>query len=651
MKFGKLYLKAFGPFTGKLMDFESAGGDFNVIYGPNEAGKSSMLRAIGALLFGIPQQTPDNFLHDYAVLGIAAVLIRQDGSRLTFMRRKGRQKTLLPWNESLSEEVSIQALAENELQAFLEPLDDAQFHSMFGLNHDRLVQGGKDILEGQGDLGPALFEAGTGMVGLGDIRTALERDAERLFKARARDGENSPLINKALSQYEHARRRIRELAVKSGDWEKLNKALGCAKAEREEITRTLQGKRRDHERLSRIRRNLVPIGKRATYLMELESLRGVPLLPKDAPERRITAMRGKREAESVLHTANTKSLELQQALQSLTIPQRLLDHELQIEDQYLRLQAYRKAVRELPQIEARRRDFLKQAQTRLQEIQPDLALQQAGSLRLGRGDMVKIHHLITEYSSLSTRVEALKNQQLEKQQALSEIEREVLEYPEMRDLSSLEAAIDAAAAGGDQELRLRETRCSFETLQKQLADERASLGDRTAEELQRLPVPVKATLDRFEQEDVELKNEHRSHDERISTLITDRRALLSQMAQLEATGDMPDPSKLTAARERREQGWQLIRRGYIERSAEVATLAPAYDPNRPLPEAFERSVAEADRIADLLHADSTRVAQYQGLTRRVAEIEEGLADAQKKRKTWRNGGDNTARDGHNCLPS
>jgi uncharacterized protein YhaN len=39
MKFAKLYLKSFGPFTGKWLNFEQAGSDLHLIYGPNEAGK------------------------------------------------------------------------------------------------------------------------------------------------------------------------------------------------------------------------------------------------------------------------------------------------------------------------------------------------------------------------------------------------------------------------------------------------------------------------------------------------------------------------------------------------------------------------------------------------------------------------------------
>ena len=56
-----LRLIAFGPFTDKSLDFST--GNFQLVYGQNEAGKSSMLRAVEAVLFGIPIRSKDTFIH------------------------------------------------------------------------------------------------------------------------------------------------------------------------------------------------------------------------------------------------------------------------------------------------------------------------------------------------------------------------------------------------------------------------------------------------------------------------------------------------------------------------------------------------------------------------------------------------------------
>ena len=95
MRFEQLSVPAYGPFTGLDLDLPAGGSDFHLIYGPNEAGKSSLLRAIRDLLYGIHGQTTDNFRHAYKDLRIAGRIAASDGRRLRFQRRKGNKDTLL----------------------------------------------------------------------------------------------------------------------------------------------------------------------------------------------------------------------------------------------------------------------------------------------------------------------------------------------------------------------------------------------------------------------------------------------------------------------------------------------------------------------------------------------------------------------------
>ena len=49
----ELHLKNFGKFSNEEFSF---GDGINVIYGPNEAGKTTLYTSIGALLFGMEKQ-------------------------------------------------------------------------------------------------------------------------------------------------------------------------------------------------------------------------------------------------------------------------------------------------------------------------------------------------------------------------------------------------------------------------------------------------------------------------------------------------------------------------------------------------------------------------------------------------------------------
>ena len=95
MRILRLNLKAFGPFTNQEINLSKGNYGLHVIYGPNEAGKSSSLRAINAVLFGIPGRTDDNFLHDNSLLRVGADLVCREGKELSFVRKKGNKIPLL----------------------------------------------------------------------------------------------------------------------------------------------------------------------------------------------------------------------------------------------------------------------------------------------------------------------------------------------------------------------------------------------------------------------------------------------------------------------------------------------------------------------------------------------------------------------------
>ena len=95
MKILELELLAYGPFTDTSLDLSGGDCGLHIVYGPNEAGKSSTLRAIHGLLYGIQTKTTDNFLHDNKKLRIGGRLSNAAGDELHFHRRKGNKDTLL----------------------------------------------------------------------------------------------------------------------------------------------------------------------------------------------------------------------------------------------------------------------------------------------------------------------------------------------------------------------------------------------------------------------------------------------------------------------------------------------------------------------------------------------------------------------------
>ena len=238
MRFRRLGIPAYGPFTDLALEFPAGEAarpaDFHLIYGRNEAGKSSLLRAIRDLLYGIHAQTADNFLHDYKALLITAEIENRAGQRLAVQRRKGLRNTLL--------DAAGTALGDTALVPFLGPVDREFFTTMFGLGARELREGAHELLQGRGDLGQALFSASLAGTPIHRVREALDGEARKLFDGKAWKNVS---IRPALDAYEEALRASRQAQVKAETWEDALRELAAAeqaKAELDADLHTLRGR-------------------------------------------------------------------------------------------------------------------------------------------------------------------------------------------------------------------------------------------------------------------------------------------------------------------------------------------------------------------------------------------------------------------------
>lgn len=175
MRLTELKLLKYGRFDGCDLHFPLQTPDLQIIYGPNEAGKSTTMSAISDLLFGFPHITHFDFRHDKQLLRVGAVL-DADGEPIAFRRKKGRTGTLLDSEDRV--------LDEGRLSALLAGYTADSFQRMFSLDHGRLRQGGEAILQAEDDIGQAIFAAGSGLVGVARLLEALEADARAVWTKR-----------------------------------------------------------------------------------------------------------------------------------------------------------------------------------------------------------------------------------------------------------------------------------------------------------------------------------------------------------------------------------------------------------------------------------------------------------------------------------
>lgn len=620
MKILRLDLRAFGPFTDVLLDLSGGNEGLHVIYGPNEAGKSSALRALEQMFFGIPAKSQDDFLHPYQHLRIGATLSRPGASPLTFLRRKGAKNTLLA-------DDGATLLDEAALRPFLEGLDQNAFATRFGIGHAQLVKGGKEVVEGGGDVGQLLFAAGSGIAGLRSVRDRLEQEADDLFRPRGQ----TQRINQRLRDLKLARDKIGQCQLHGDDWAGARKALDEAVSRLGEVDQRLHRAQSERRRLERIRQALPLVCKRKDGQARLEALGKVVLLPAGFAERRREAMTALTLAQQAHATAKQELARLDEQLRALVIPEALLAESPRIERLPDLVGSHRKARRDLPALRARRDQLRDDAAEILRELRPDLTLDAPDQIRPTRTQQLQIQDLGRRDAALSNEIRRAEEEIEASRVALAQAQSDLDATEKPRDPAALKTALRRAQSQGNLQEQFDEAAAALAQAEQQAAVElaRLPLWSGTLEQLERLCLPRPETVDRWENDLDRAAQQLQLFEERTAAADAERADLDRQIDQLRLEGDVPTEESLLAARRLRDAGWELVVAAWqgggpdSQRLAEFLTHFPA---QADLPAAYREAVAQADALADRLRREAHRVATRAGLqARRDAAARQVLA--------------------------
>ena len=620
MKIARLYLKAYGAFSERHLDF-SDGANFHVIYGPNEAGKSTTLRALTGLLFGIDDRTADNFLHPHPQLRVGATLVTDQGSRLSVMRRKARKQTLFALDEETSAELTDQPLSEDALSRLLGGLDEGLYRSLFGLDMEGLTRGSEALLAGKGEIGQSLFEAAAGMASLQQLLGHLDSEASALFRPRA----STSVIHVALKELEEKRKLARDTKVSTHAWEQADRAMRQAKAKYVALRDELKALRNERQLLSRIAVNLPLAAERAAKFTELGALEHVPLLPPEAAQHRIEAEERLRTAIDTQREATAELERLHQKRSSLVVREALIANATTIERLHHTAKDWRGAIERLPRIEkdvdAARRNITIHLTAIAPELAQDMTVEQARMLIPPSTLTARVQALGEQYATLHAKNEQLEERAIKVADTLDKLRGDLSVHPEPAPLDVLEAAREEAAAQGDLAGQQSKLESDIATIKATLIRDASVLWSGALDELAAIRVPLATTIQEFDAS-------YRRMDEALRTLqtkddelerdIDDRERELRGLA---AAGEIATHEQVQTARLHRDDGWMLIRQEYIERSKDPDQMSAAFSSGLSLPATYEDAVREADRLADILHADAGRAANYETTRQRIADMQ------------------------------
>ena len=611
MKFARLQLNAFGPFRERVLDLSrDVGCNLHLIHGPNEAGKSSTLRAVTAFLFGIPERTADAFLHSYGELRVGATLILSDGEHLSAMRRKARKNSLFAFDEASGVEITTVPLAENTLDILMGGLDEALYRTLFGLDIEGLQQGSGELLRGEGEVGRSLFQAAAGLASLRSLMTGLDEQAIGTFKAR---GSTAPL-NRALQEFEEQRRIQRDSTVKSAAWEKAESEL--RRAEQMLIARRAArtAAHADQQRLERLRINLPLLAERELTRAELAELATVSLLAADFGERRVAAEVELRGAEQARVSANLRIAELEAETAALVVRETLLAQAAAIEQSYHGIAVYRAAREALPLGVQRTGEIAARLRLLLNEMDISLDLEVTATRLPSATLRARVLSLMEDDARLAERDQHFDRDLPARHSALERLTARLASMPEAAPVDALERALNRVANIVDLESRGRAQVRQERALASRLKDEITALWPGSLEELLATRVPLPATASDFEAEFTTLSQDERLLADQEANLDRDLADRQRELGGLAAGGEVVTQTEVAAARDARDTQWRELRSVWLDGATpDMAPSARA--------QVFETAVREADRLADLLHADVERATRAADIRQRIGDMQ------------------------------
>jgi uncharacterized protein YhaN len=631
MRLEQLRLIACGPFTECAIPLHPG---MNVLYGPNEAGKSSALRAVSSLLFGFSHTTTDDFVHNYQQLRVGGVLLDALGDRLECVRRKGRTSTLRDGNDD-------KPIDENRLRTMLGGISEEFFGTVFGIDHGRLREGGNEVIRGQGRIGELLFAAG-GVTHLREKQLALEDAASSLYKPSGRN----PRINTALSQLKQINDEIRDLQRSPEEWARHDAELQQLIELQQALRKQLTDAQTRQSRLERIQSSLGLLASWKKKRTELAGLSDVVSLPPNAEERYREAREKQIQAAAAKTKAEERITALRSQLQGVSVPMELLNHASSIDQLYKRLGSHEKAVADSAVLAGQQRTSRDNAKRSVEKLGWELTLDQAAERRLSDEKKARVRVLANHYGEV-TQSCVLQTQAVERlRRQLEECRTQIDGLPLLEFSPSLKELLASAAVPLESHRRLDEQRRNVQRLQQAASDTLARLPhfSGTLDQACQLKVPSEETIDRFDESSRELAGVRKLLNEQRGNLSSETSRFREELETLELAESVPTEEDLVAARELRDRGVRLavqtLGGGEVDQNS-VKSFVTEVPEGSELHLALEPTIRQADSVADRLRRESTRVAkksslvaQLHSLQTKTDVVDKDIAENESKQTSW-----------------
>lgn len=616
MKLIELNLRAYGPFTNKAIQFENGSGNsgLHLILGPNEAGKSTALRALRAVLFGMEEKR-DAHLHPWDMLRVGLKLRTPDGQMLDVERRKGKGSKSLLFTGS-EKAASLQDVL---------PVNDADlFEKMFGIDYERLLKGGRELADFKGEMGQAILAAAGDLGETVSRMQELQRLADEIYAPQA----SSRKLNKALADYKAAEKKIRDERFTSRAYKLAVARRNELEEELNQIASELARCAEEQNRLTRFQTAAPHVQRWQEDQEELKTFSDAILLLSDFEQRFHAVTTERRMATGQRDNAQAELSRLNQELSSLSRDPLLAGLVAEIDalkDQSSQIQ---KARVDFP----KRESLLQERMKEREKLCAELGIQPEAVPRVTAEQRSRVESLSDKYSGLETKREELRIRLDSLHARLREAKLTLSEIPADIDTSELKrqlARIPKTKQSGTETKPLRKERDDLQ-VRLETGLQAFPLWSGTAEQLETARVPLPPFLTGMSERFTKQESREEQLSKERDKLAGEVKRCGRSLERLEQQGSIPTEEELSESRSGRDLGWAAIKNCWlegIENGAAEATFLSGKE--KSLPDAFESAVQTADSVADRLRLEAERVEQKRSALEERDRAHEQLAGHEK----------------------
>ena len=612
MRLTELTLENYGGCASRAIAIPNTAG-LTVVFGANEAGKSTCLEAIADFLFAIPKNTQRGSLYGYDGMRIGASMLMDDGSILALKRRKGNGKTLA--------DSSGAPFDENILAPVVGAITRERFETLFGLNHETLRNGGERLLHADGDIGRLIVEAGGGLRTLVSRLADIDSEADKLFDTRR---SVNRVFYQQLSAFETADKLGRAAQLSRETYELTRKGALTAEQQLEALRAERRSLGVSTAKLERVLRSAPHLRQLDSLTQELAGYEDVAAYPDDFAATMMAMLDERDDAIARLEQAEERRNRLKARVDAL-----VLNPKLKVNEQRIRGLAERAIhVSKARSDRTNRQREIDEGEAQLAALRRMLGLPGDTDLASLIPDQSALDHLRRLADEMVERRPGLANAQNRKQ----EIAGTIAEIDDRLQLARAKGFDKLPEASSSVFASLASQKSAHVARQKALDNDNAklitriqALGFETIEALTALKCPtaqdVRSEIAAHEQFMAQIEEQEKLKRQAQRDIVAGD----ATISELQSTGTIASDASLADARNLREDAWAPIKSAYItgklpeDGSARLQSV-----------DVFDAALLFADKLADRRAAEAERAAMLVQAVRRVTEAKAAITATEEE---------------------